>query len=87
VIIAKHNDIGEIARATFSYSKKLNGWYGNDVSVNKKFRRKGIMSAIYNFAEKLIGEKLKPSLSLSNNMKKFWKNRNYLSNYFRNINY
>jgi hypothetical protein len=29
VIIAKHNDIGEIARATFSYSKKLNGWYSD----------------------------------------------------------
>lgn len=34
------------------------------------------MSAIYDFAEELIGEKLIPSLTLSRNMKKFWDKRN-----------
>lgn len=34
------------------------------------------MTNIYNFAEELIGQKLIPSLSLSNNMKKFWDKRN-----------
>jgi hypothetical protein len=76
VIIAKHKSIGELARVTFDYSKKLNGWYGNDVSVDKNFRRFGMMTAIYDFAEELIGEKLVPSLSLSSNMKKFWNKRN-----------
>jgi hypothetical protein len=75
VITAQHINNGEIARAIFSYSKKVGGWYGNDVSVNKNFRRIGIMSSIYDFAEELIGEKLKPSFSLSRNMKMFWGNR------------
>lgn len=76
VIIARHNINGEIARATFEHSNKLGGWYGNDVFVDKRYRRIGIMSGIYDFAEELIGEKLVPSLTLSRNMKKFWDNRN-----------
>jgi len=76
VITARHNKVGEIARATIEYSKKLNGWYGNDVFVDKNFRRIGIMTSIYDFAEELIGEKIIPSLSLINTMKKFWNKRN-----------
>lgn len=75
VITARHIVDGEIGRATFSYSKKIGGWYGNDVSVLKKYRRIGIMTSIYDFAEELIGEKLKPSLSLSKNMKNLWYKR------------
>jgi hypothetical protein len=76
VIIAQHINNSEIARTTFSYSKKLGGWYGNDVFVDKNFRKIGILTAIYDFVEELIGEKLTPSFSLSRNMKKFWANRN-----------
>lgn len=79
VITARHNIVGEIARATFEHSNKLGGWYGNDSFVDKRYRRIGIMSAIYDFAEELIGEKLIPSLTLSRNMKKFWDKRNVKS--------
>ena len=75
VITARHIVDGEIARATFSYSKKIGGWYGNDVNVSKKYRRIGLMTNIYKFAEELIGQKLRPSLSLSKNMERFWNKR------------
>jgi hypothetical protein len=74
-ITARHINAGEIARATFSHSKKIGGWYGNDVNVTSKYRRIGLMTNIYNYAEELIGENLKQSLSLSKNMKKFWAKR------------
>ena len=57
------------------YSDWVNGWFGNDAFVDKNFRRMGIITAIYEFAEEIIVEKLVPSLSLSPNMEKFWSKR------------
>lgn len=68
-------DNKEIARATFEYSKKLGGWFGNDIVVKPQYRRKGIMSAIYDWVEEKTNSKIIPSLSLSKDAKGFWSSR------------
>lgn len=68
-------DNKEIARATFEYSKKLGGWFGNDIVVNPQYRRKGIMTAIYEWVEEKTNSKIVPSLSLSKDAKGFWSSR------------
>jgi len=68
-------DNKEIARATFEYSKKLGGWFGNDIVVKPQYRRKGIMTAIYDWVEEKTNSKIIPSLSLSKDAKGFWSSR------------
>jgi hypothetical protein len=65
----------EIARATFEYSKKLGGWFGNDIIVKSQYRRKGIMTAIYDWVEEKTNSKIVRSLSLSKDSKAFWVSR------------
>jgi hypothetical protein len=68
-------DNKEIARATFEYSKKLGGWFGNDIAVKPQYRRKGIMTSIYDWVEEKTNSKIVPSLSLSKDAKGFWSSR------------
>jgi len=68
-------DNKEIARATFEYSKKLGGWFGNDIVVKPQYRRKGIMTSIYDWVEAKTNSKIVPSLSLSKDAKGFWSSR------------
>jgi len=72
-IKAKDNKGNEIGSALFETD---NGkvWSGNEIEVNEGNRRKGIMSAIYDFAES-EGHPLEPTKSLSKEGKAFWKNR------------
>ena len=65
----------EIARATFEYSKKLGGWFGNDINVVKMHRRKGVMTAMYDWVEEKTNSKIVPSLSLSKDAKLYWDSR------------
>ena len=65
----------EIARATFEYSKKLGGWFGNDIIVKPQYRRKGLMTALYDWVEEKTNSKIVPSLSLSKDAKGFWNSR------------
>ena len=72
-IKAKDSSGKEVGSALFETS---NGkvWSGNEIEVNKSNRRKGIMSAIYDFAES-EGHPLEPTKSLSKEGKAFWENR------------
>jgi len=72
-IKAKDNKGNEIGSALFETD---NGkvWSGNEIEVNEGNRRKGIMSAIYDFAES-EGYPLEPTKSLSKEGKAFWENR------------
>jgi hypothetical protein len=49
-------------------------WSGNEIEVNEANRRKGIMSAMYDFAES-EGHPLEPTKTLSKEGKAFWDNR------------
>ena len=49
-------------------------WKGNDLSVEKKYRRKGLATAMYDFADS-EGHNLTPTNSLQPDGKEFWKNR------------
>lgn len=57
-----HNNKGEsIANITF-WKDKDGKFYSNNTNVNKEYRRKGIASAVYNYAESL-GIDIKPSIT------------------------
>jgi hypothetical protein len=49
-------------------------WSGNDIEVSKANRRKGIMTAMYDFAQS-EGHPLVPTESLTEEGKSFWKSR------------
>ena len=50
------------------------------VNINEEYRRKGVSTFLYDYIEKDLGRKLKPSLDLLDDGDKFWKNRNKRSN-------
>lgn len=55
--------------------KKIDGvWTGDIVHVYPQFRRQGIATKIYDYAEDLVG-KIIPSKTLKPKGKKFWSNR------------
>lgn len=55
--------------------RKINGvWTGDILHVYKPFRRQGIATIIYNYAEELVGN-IVPSKTLKPKGKKFWSNR------------
>lgn len=59
---------------------KLSGQrdYVSDAIVLPAYRRKGIASSVYNFIEKFIGKKLKPSpMYQTQDGKDFWNNRGF----------
>lgn len=68
-------DNKEIARATFEHSNKLGGWFGNDIFVKPQYRRKGIMTSIYDWMQEKTNSKIVPSLSLSKDATEFWGSR------------
>ncbi len=45
------------------------------VNINKEYRRKGVSTFLYNYIEKDLGYKLKPSEDLLEEGEAFWKNR------------
>ena len=65
----------QIATAMFEKSKRLGGWCGNEIEVDKKYRRKGIMTELYNWVEEKINQKIVPTKTLTNASRAFWKNR------------
>lgn len=72
-IKAKDVNGKEIGSALFETS---NGkvWSGNEIEVKESNRRKGVMSAMYDFAES-EGHPLEPTKTLSKEGKEFWNNR------------
>lgn len=50
------------------------------VNINEEYRRKGVSSFLYDYIEKDLGRKLKPSADLLDDGDKFWKARNKRSN-------
>ena len=62
----------QVATATFANSKRMGGWCGTDISVDKKFRRLGIMNELYNWVEDSVGSKLVPTKTLTKDSKAFW---------------
>ncbi len=65
----------QIGTAQFEYAKWLSGWCGNEIEVDKKHRRKGIMTELYNWVEKKVNEKIVPTKTLTKASREFWKNR------------
>lgn len=51
------------------------GWVSYGVNVLPAHQRKGVATALYNYAEKLLGVTLKPSSSQTDDGKAFWANR------------
>ena len=45
------------------------------IEINKAYQRKGLATLLYNFIEKDLKIKLKPSNDQTSNGKKFWKSR------------
>lgn len=45
------------------------------IEINKNYQRKGLATFLYNFIEKDLKIKLKPSNTQTKDGKKFWKNR------------
>ena len=45
------------------------------VNINEEYRRKGVSSFLYDYIEKDLGRKLKPSADLLDDGKAFWKTR------------
>jgi GNAT superfamily N-acetyltransferase len=66
----------QIATAMFEYAKWLNGWCGNEIEVNKKYRRQGIMTELYNWVEEKVNEKIVPTKTLTKASRAFWTSRN-----------
>lgn len=50
------------------------------VNINEEYRRKGVSSFLYDYIEKDLGRKLKPSADLLDGGEAFWKNRIKRSN-------
>lgn len=50
-------------------------WVAYGVNVLPDYRRRGIATTLYNYAEKLLGIKLKPSSSQTDDGKAFWQAR------------
>lgn len=48
------------------------------VQVHPEFRRKGVASNMYDFAERVIGKRFKPAPSNTRTAKMFWKKRKKL---------
>jgi hypothetical protein len=65
----------QIATAMFENSPRLGGWCGNEIEVNKRYRRQGIMTELYNWVESKINEKIVPTKTLTKASKAFWTNR------------
>ena len=65
----------QIATAMFENSKRLGGWCGNEIEVDKQYRRKGIMTELYNWVETKVNEKIVPTKTLTKASRAFWKNR------------
>ena len=65
----------QIATANFEFSKRLGGWCGNEIEVDKKYRRQGIMTELYNWVEEKTNSKIVPTKTLTKASKAFWKNR------------
>lgn len=74
-------DINKVATIGKAILKKVgdNYLHGDDwkttLSVSKKFRRKGLASMIYDFAEHETGRTVIPANTLTKAAKKFWINR------------
>ena len=81
-ITAKLNSGRVIGFACVDHQGK-NKCFVHDIDVDKKYRRKGVATAMYDFAEELTGKECIPSSSayqddethLSNDAKKFWEKR------------
>ena len=65
----------QIATAMFEYSNWLGGWCGNEIEVDKKYRRQGIMTELYNWVEEKTNSKIVPTKTLTKASRAFWKNR------------
>lgn len=50
------------------------------VNINEEYRRKGVSSFLYDYIEKDLGHKLKPSADLLDDGEAFWKARNRRNN-------
>lgn len=55
--------------------RKRNYLRVSSVYVKEDHRRKGIASALYDYAEQIIGKKIKPANEVSNDAEIFWKSR------------
>jgi hypothetical protein len=69
---------GEIGSASLNcYDKNFDGCYLDSIRIDPKYRRVGLATKMYEYIEKLIGEKLKPSpIKQSPEIRNFWKKRN-----------
>ena len=67
----------KIATSMFEYAKWLGGWCGNEIEVDKKYRRQGIMTELYNWVESKVNEKIVPTKTLTKASRAFWENRQY----------
>lgn len=69
-----HNDKGEsVANITF-WQDKDGKFYSNNTNVNKNYQRKGIATAVYNYAEQL-GIDIKPSVTQTKMGESFFNTR------------
>ena len=65
----------QIATAMFENSNRLGGWCGNEIEVNKKYRRLGIMTELYNWVESKVNKKIVPTRTRTKACKAFWNAR------------
>ena len=73
-IQALYND--ELAGTLYFGRDPDNNRYVGSVEVEPEHQRKGIASNLYDFAEKVVGERFVPDSQQTNDAKAFWKNRN-----------
>ncbi len=66
----------KVGHASFGFDgrKTLRPQY---VEVEKEFRRKGVATQMYEYAEKLTGRKIKKSHDLTDDGKAFWRGNTY----------
>jgi GNAT superfamily N-acetyltransferase len=66
-----YNDSGQVAYAL----AELDFSSVNDVLVDEDLRRRGIATALYDYIEREVGHKLRPSRVRYDDGRKFWKAR------------
>lgn len=70
-----NNVKGDKSVGTLELYKDPDGYYPQLVTVNKELRRKGIATQLFDYAEKKLGLKIKPTTDLSDEGRAFMKTR------------
>lgn len=71
----KYNKFLGSARVHFNEINDANNTGNAHIQIIKPYQRKGLATLLYNFIEKDLKIKLKPSSDSSKDAKAFWKNR------------